>query len=442
MFHRLTLSEYLVLPPRSIISYARFLRVTLDDFGGAKDDYNNLLGNMPNLNTVYWQPRETFAPVASTLRILISPPSVTSFMASNASLKELPLAIDRSTTRLSTLDISQSDRDVVALSSNELRHEGVALERFSTLLIQQLEVLRIPGESLRLSFLASTVWPRLRELAIRGGAPLADAPLDRVLCAMPRLRILTLAVVRPEDRPLTLFPVNPTWHRMLGLERLTLTDPQPGENIFAHLSDALSELSLRDVPRYYVRRRLDQVYAPTVLLSRDAIRILETLPLSGALLRHLEITHREDGAEHDLLSLIAASCRNLVVFELHQYCADDLLFMQKSSEEVDISFDSLANVLSPLRKLQQLRLNFDLGLPSPRKLASLVEYQWQPFFARKAVEISNVMHWLDSVAFLTTDASGPACWSIWDLKRSPTGGSVEVEYHRFADRSVIDRTRF
>ncbi|EJD34761.1 hypothetical protein AURDEDRAFT_176186 [Auricularia subglabra TFB-10046 SS5] len=392
MFHRLTLSEYLVLPPRSIVSYVRYLRVTIADLDDAKDVYADLLGNMPHLNTVYWQPHETVAQAATTLRILTSPPSVTAFLANNVSLHELPADVDRSTARLRVLDMSQTDRDLLAVSGDDIHYEGVALERLTTLLIEQLEVLRIPGESLRLSFLASTIWPRLRELAIRGGAPLADAPLDRVLCAMPRLRILTLAVVRPEDRPLTLFPVNPTWHRILGLERLTLADPQPGENIFAHLGDALSELSLRDVPRYYVRRRLDPSFAPTILLSRNVIRILETLPLGGAFLRRLEITHREDGAENELLSLIAASCRNLVVFELHQYRADDLSFMQKSSQEVDMSFDSLANVLSPLRKLHQLRLNFDLGLPSPRTLASVVEYQWQPFFARKAVEISKDRH--------------------------------------------------
>ncbi|EJD34452.1 hypothetical protein AURDEDRAFT_176497 [Auricularia subglabra TFB-10046 SS5] len=402
------------------------------------DDYIEVLRKMPNLTTILWQTRGIAPATPQLFHILVSPPSLLSFRTSNVRFPTL--SPSGTGTRLRELDVLQGSRDLFTVTEDDIQTENRVLEAILAPLSMQLEILRIPGESSRLSFLAAHTWPALRELSIRGAPPRVDAPFADVLAVMPRLRVLNVAVVHIDGATL-LLPTTPRLRIALGLGRLTVSDPHPEEGIFARLDGTLSELSLRDVPRYYNRRHFPRLHAPTLLLCREAARIVGMLPLCGSSLKRLEIAVREDGTEQQLLALIATSCCNLVLFELHEYRADDLEFIQRASGEVDIDTTQIATILLPLRKLRVLRLNLDLGLPVRDQWTYINPESWRPLLEAQARVIANVLPWLSSISFLTTQTIGPAGWSVWELYPSQSG-TVELERISLEDEFTLDRVRF
>ncbi|EJD34768.1 hypothetical protein AURDEDRAFT_140523 [Auricularia subglabra TFB-10046 SS5] len=247
---------------------------------------------------------------------------------------------------------------------------------------------------------------------------------------MPLLRVLTIAVVRSAGSRWLLFPraVSTGGHRpLLGLQRVTISDLPVEDMIMSQLSTELTELSLRDMPRYYSRRRDPSLYNSPIALAHHVSTTLRASPTT--MLRRLELVFRDDGTESQLLALIGNVCPNLVFLELHRYARDDLEFMNLDISVVDIPCDSIAALLSPLRRLRILRLNYDLGLhlteghytPGlysmwiPRSSA----HRWRPFLEQQAHRLAEVLPRLKTVSLLSMDEIMRPRWMSW------TGGVME-----------------
>ncbi|KZW01354.1 hypothetical protein EXIGLDRAFT_692852 [Exidia glandulosa HHB12029] len=227
------------------------------------------------------------------------------------------------------------------LSVHLLRMENSALEYVLGSLRDSLEVLRVPGDAMRLSFLGAAHWPRLTRFALFGGHPFADASWSDVLSVMPVLQsfILDTAYIQPAP-PVYLWPppdvdVEGVTRRSLNianLRGLVLSSPRPRDRVFALLPPTLIELALRDTPRYdrertaprgsaydlIVRLQPDPpVYDRYLLSSRGALDIFTVL--RGDALLRLELVVRADAFEMRMLVQVAETCPRLRIFEYHRY---------------------------------------------------------------------------------------------------------------------------
>ncbi|EJD37606.1 hypothetical protein AURDEDRAFT_129325 [Auricularia subglabra TFB-10046 SS5] len=232
---------------------------------------------------------------------------------------------------------------------------------------------------------------------------------------MPNLRILAAVVVRLASVPFVLLPADPNPAVALQLSRLTIADPEPDEAIFAHLSGSLTELSLREMPRHYVRRMEPCKHSAKSLTCAAALPFIRTL--SATALRRLELVVREDDAELELMAVLASSCPGLEYLELHRYARNDMELLDQRMPQVEVPMLALATALAPLRHLRMLRLNIDTGVHVNiwRAMASDVHNYWHPFLEQQAIIIARVLPWLHTISFLTAQITLLAGWSTWEL---------------------------
>ncbi|EJD37619.1 hypothetical protein AURDEDRAFT_188005 [Auricularia subglabra TFB-10046 SS5] len=425
MFYSLTVTDYRsTLPPSTIWPYVRVLRLSLENPAAHRNfDCTGLLSQLADLSDLLWVPQYPVVLDAENMKII-------NHASPSASLTigdfQVPLGpfTTTFTSHLRILDLSHWRRDLHTLSWHEADNENAFLEAAIAPAAHQLEVLRIPAETCRLSFLASNSWPALRELTLRGGTPRPDAPFAQVLAAMPNLRILAAAVVRMASVPFVLLPADPNPAVALQLSRLTIADPGPDEAIFAHLSSSLTELCLREMPRHYIRRMEPGKYSAKILTCRAALPFIR--PLSATTLRRLELVVREDDAELELMAVLSSSCPGLEFLELHRYARNDMELIDQRTPQVEVPMLALANALAPLRHLRVLRLNIDAGVYVDMYLRDPcdVHKYWHPILEQQAILIARVLHWLQTISFLTAQTISLEGWSTWELE----DGGTKVRY--------------
>lgn len=232
------------------------------------------------------------------------------------------------TTYLREFSMSFSHRlsDVLTMSPEVFATEMACLQSFLEPMRQQFTTLRLPGESMRLSFLAASPWPLLRELTICGARPTLDVPFSQVLHAMPELRSVALAVAHPHAAPpLILLPEGAIPSpNLCHLRRFVISFPHPEDRIFQYLPVCLRELSLRDTPRHWYRKThqfgLDQLtesFGSPLLTCHGAMRIFSVMQCAN--LERLELVVREDEYEEQMLDQVARACPRLHFLELHRY---------------------------------------------------------------------------------------------------------------------------
>lgn len=291
-----------------------------------------------------------------------------------------------------------------------------------------LEVLVLPGASTRLSALASSVWPRLGEFALCGLCPDLDTSFASVLAAMPKLRVLTLALSqrRLDPAPLAILPAEIGDHISLdlgGLVRVTLSYPHPDDSIFRLLTPALRELSLRDSPRYYYKAEHSNSFYRTPILScRAALRIFGRLGDACCNLRRLELVVRARETdlfddEVELYAFVAAACPRLRVLELHRYRDALPVDPWDASVTVEVPLDALQG----FRSLKQLRLNLDLPPDryTPESYLSSLET-----LDGQASRIAQALPWLETVVLFHCNFAERYAWQPWDVL--PGGGVVRA----------------
>lgn len=430
MFHWLTLTEHeSTLPPAAVLSYIRQLKLRVaDPAARTQVDYAGFIGQLSGLLDLFWVPQYPVILNAHNLAII----SRASSMAS-VTIGDFRVSGKSCTTtfpsRVRALDLCHWRSNLFTLTREDAKTENAFLESLISPAARDLEVLRLPAETCRLSFLASSAWTSLRELTLQGGTPRLDAPFAQVLAAMPRLRVLSATFVRFASMPFVLLPANTDTTVDLQLLRLTITDPEPGEAIFSHVAESLEELCVREMPRNYVRRLEPCKYSAQLLPCATALSIIRALRATN--LRRLELVVREDDAELDLMAALACSCPALEYLEFHRYARDDFAFIDLNVSQVKIPTLTLANALTPLKRLRMLRLNMDLGVDVNvwRQLPEDVYQYWHPFIEQQVMLIAPILPWLNSISFLTAHPLCTVGWSTWQLGQ----GGTEVRYIRNVD---------
>ena len=206
--------------------------------------------------------------------------------------------------------------------------EVAALEAVLGKLCDTLEKLVLPSEPAPMPTLAALHWPRLRELILRGSPSTWDtlpAPLVSLLSAMRGLRALSLKI-----NPLSNTLPPAVWPRGSScsfpwpeLERLSISYPDPSDEIYDHLPPTLRALSLRCWPHVSFQRRfayLGETAPPRFELAPTASDLLSILRRCEALsLDHLEIEYRVDDEDEALLQYVVTTFPRLTSLSLFRY---------------------------------------------------------------------------------------------------------------------------
>ena len=207
--------------------------------------------------------------------------------------------------------------------------EADALERIIKSLHLSLEKLSLPTEPAPIQTIGLVDWPRMRELRLRGVRwTTPDVPAVSLLARMSNLRVLVLELEGPEGTPATalaLWPRGfPAFYPWPYLETLSVSYPDPNDEIYEHLPPSMLSLMLHPWPHECIRRWREVNY------ERDELRPYRPLPLPSILLgilsrckvprlRELDIEYCADSSEMLLLSHIASSFPCLTTFGLHRY---------------------------------------------------------------------------------------------------------------------------
>lgn len=434
-----------VIPDPYVLQRVRSLLVTWDrpDRQLPTTAYHEMMQSMPQLREIVWQSlygSGTIPVELSYLAAFLSNATLESITLINVPLKEGGFRpegfcsklrtfryIFAERARLRSVISGQRDYDVIT--------ECRCLEGVLDQLRATLECLVIPGEITYLSFLAKAPWPHLLEFSLVGDCPVYDASILSVITLMPRLRSLALAVLPPLDAPHMIIVSGRTDEYshidFPYLRRLTLSFPSNNDQIFARLPLSIRSLSLRDTPRYYLRRfsrkrqLAEAMLAPAPLLScSSAIRILEAMARGGSAtcLRELELVVRWDDSNGlRMIRTLSASCQSLQFLDLHCYRnvdEDENLWR----DETILPVADIARALATLPALETLRLNLDF----PFIYGQYTQYEnfnsVRQFYDEQALIVARELSSLDTIALFALGlAPGFPCWIIWAPDRAPDG---------------------
>lgn len=199
---------------------------------------------------------------------------------------------------------------------------------------RSLATLVLPSEPAPISLMSCLDWPNLRELKLRGMRwPEQGTPLVLLFANMPRLRSLALELRIPdEDNPQAVWPPGLPYDTTFPwpeLDELTVANPHPADELFAHLPPGLQALSLPSCPRKCVKEwlwtfeRRYSLFPHTFYLPKasDLLGILGRCSASG--LGHLEIEYGADEREGDLLRSLATAFPRLSSLTVYRYRRSD-----------------------------------------------------------------------------------------------------------------------
>lgn len=186
-----------------------------------------------------------------------------------------------------------------------------------------LETLALMTESAPLSVMAKLNWPCLRKMVFYG-APLAG-PFIQACFGMHSLRSLSLKINPGEHgMPPVVWSTSSTptfpWP---DLESLTVSYPDPRDEIYDYLPSTLRSLSLRcwhhQHRQLYLFRR-DMAYRPLrqcLLTSSAMLSILRRC--SMLTLEHLEVEYAADKEDDALLQYLVTAFPSLQSLKIHRY---------------------------------------------------------------------------------------------------------------------------
>ncbi len=208
--------------------------------------------------------------------------------------------------------------------------ESDALDRVLQFLHSSLETLALPTEPMLMDRIAVLDWPRLRELNLRGlrwTSP--ESPPVVLFACMPNLRALSLELMEREGASTTALwpPGLPASFPWPFLDNLSVSNPDPEDEIYAHLPPTMQTLMLRSWPHQCIRRWQEVNHEPEELTpyrpppcSSASLRILRRC--YTPYLRKLGVEYFSDYAESSFLSYIASTFPYLTTLELHRYRSD------------------------------------------------------------------------------------------------------------------------
>ncbi|TFK93791.1 hypothetical protein K466DRAFT_59188 [Polyporus arcularius HHB13444] len=296
----------------------------------ASPNLHHVLQNMPHLSTVVVRPMHSHyfghGLSWSTVCIFLSLPQLSRLVLDCVHICPRPpdameLRLQPSTP-VSCLDyLLPNVRDPYRLTS-----ETEALDRLLRSLHTSLETLSLPTEPAPIDTISSLDWPRLCELKLRGLRWTTTLPIVGLFAPMSNLRVLSLELMEREGTSATAlwpprFPASYPWPL---LESLSVSHPDPEDEIYAHLPPTMRTLMLRAWPHQCIRRWQEVNYEP------NRLRLHRPLPSPSILLRVLQrcdtphlrmlgVEYFTDHAELPLLSHIASNFPRLTTLEFHRY---------------------------------------------------------------------------------------------------------------------------
>ncbi|KAH9913123.1 uncharacterized protein BXZ73DRAFT_55601 [Epithele typhae] len=225
-------------------------------------------------------------------------------------------------TIVATLTTFKSKPLPLRQNSRSNEREATLLRLLVPQLRSRIRVLHLPMEAVPFSELSQHNWPCLRELVIEGmhyqGGPRPTFIL--VLALMPELRLLHLRVVRSlltigvNTRDRIIWPEDVSAGAMPWpfLEDLVVTQPQPDDQIWAHLPSTLHTLRLRTWPHphsidalnpgIYKHGRNDLLrWSMYVPVDEHVLRIIRACAATGISTLELEYIITGDGNVEDAL---------------------------------------------------------------------------------------------------------------------------------------------
>ncbi|CDO72154.1 hypothetical protein BN946_scf184970.g6 [Trametes cinnabarina] len=319
----------------------------------------------------------------------------------------------------------EHERSVAQVSVAEKKQISLILGRVH----DHLERLSVPSACVVIDEMAIWQWPLLEELTIHGEKAPSSTPLSLLLSKMPRLRFASLMLADParEDLP-------PACHSSLDpqflwrdLEVLSIAHPNPEDEMYAHLSHDLQELSLRCWPRHYKHQTpfRESVFTKGVqwtsplLSSSEMLRILSKI--EAPRLTVLEIEYRADSTGTQLLRHIGAAFPSLIILRIHRY--------RMTAQEV-LPLVEIGRTLSTLQQLEVLMLHLDFAdLPDVKlfkrwgSLSPVGEKQLRDSDAALA-QAANIMAQvlapsLECIFFLRPFIGGVSQWVPFRIVRTP-----------------------
>ena len=198
-----------------------------------------------------------------------------------------------------------------------------------------LEELHCISESLSLRVLYEHDWPQLRVLYLYGQRFTPhNRPYISILSRMRRLRELRLELANPAhvDRQAIWPPGFNFTYPWPELERLTLTQPHPDDQLFAHLPRSMRRLDIRCWPHYSSIPKDGEHDWKAALGIRWHMPLLMTSEMLGILrrcatpeLEHLQLEFRADTKCLDVLRYVTVAFSRLKVLQVHWYREDGVL---------------------------------------------------------------------------------------------------------------------
>ncbi|RPD61022.1 hypothetical protein L227DRAFT_73839 [Lentinus tigrinus ALCF2SS1-6] len=287
-----------------------------------------------------------------------------------------------------------------------------ALDRILRSFHLSLETLSLPSEPAPLYTIPLLDWPRLRELRLRGiywTSP--HDPIVKLFACMHNLRVLTLELMEQESATRSGIALWPSGTRASYpwpyLDSLSVSHPDPDDEIYAHLPSTMRTLVIRPWPHQCIRRGQEVSCVPEELRSYSPppspsvlLRILSRCYMPR--LHTLGIEYRSDSTELSLLSHIASNFGLLKTLELHRY---------RSDGDMKIPMRNIARPLASLSNLRTLKIHLDLpGAPVP-----LYEHPMKRYFLYARGLSAEFEDTLLKAATMLARMLGPSLQEIWQL---------------------------
>ncbi|KZW02753.1 hypothetical protein EXIGLDRAFT_828895 [Exidia glandulosa HHB12029] len=448
LFRSISLSDTTnTSPPSSILPHVCVLRYRGSDVGSrARHDHMQLFSLMPNLRELRcYRSGVTCAPCDS-LNLACAAPALEFLYLNDLHPTMKDMSVPSPHLPLRALKIFLRSRFSVlgTIPTTSLVDSCRRLELLMEHSRHAMEELVLPGESTRLSFLALQPWPRLHTLVLCGAVPTTDSTFLQVLIAMPNLRALTLAIAPLQGLAVPVLwaieaetPLQPD---LTQLQHLAIAYPAVDDRVFQHLSLNLRTLALRDMPRYWVRKRYlefdpaDPVrtFAAPLLTYSRLRRILQKF--DGTLLERLEVVVIEDDCEGETLKQLASSCPNLRFFELHRYRRQPIPIVELPRDPTmqPTPVVELSHYLSALTTLRTLRVNVDLY---PGRGQRYRDWDaWDRFIDGLARMFVESLPWLRRFALLCSHSNGFTAWRTWTVNVQLDGKACLEEEQYSSDR--------
>ncbi|KAI0668228.1 hypothetical protein C8Q78DRAFT_283779 [Trametes maxima] len=321
----------------------------------------DVLPHLTQLRTVSFKSLEGSGIVLDALTAILSIPQLREFHSDGLLDPQEPMPETTSMAIAPLTSFRYADDDPWREVDRFSAFEHMVLSNIFTQARRTLVTLAIQAESAPYDLFPSEPWPALRELYLTGERTMIerlDVPIISVLGKMPHLQILSLALtLAGESTPQAIWPggydIEFPWPQLVSL---TVSYPDPSDQLYSHLPSGLRRLAIRCYPRHYVHRILDHIF--------DCLDWVSPLPSSTTMLlilrqcktpaiTELDVEFKAAASESDDIALfhhISAAFPLITHLTVHRY---------RSSHETTMLIDGIAESLAPLSQLRILRISCD-----------------------------------------------------------------------------------